>query len=104
MHVAIHPEQPSTSLVAALVAAGGSLAPVTDATAVADFEPEGGWALVVVELGEDPTAGLALARRVRDASSVPVLVVAARRHLPALAAGEFDDFVLAPLDPDEVAV
>jgi len=104
MNIAIHPESPSPALVAALVAAGGALVPVTDAAAVADLEPEGGWGLVVVELGEDPTAGLALARRVRDASSLPVLVVAARRHLPTLASGEFDDFVLAPLDPDEVAV
>jgi DNA-binding response OmpR family regulator len=104
MHIAIHPESPSQALVAALVAPGGVLVPVADAAAVADFEPDGGWGLLVVELGEDPTAGLALARRVRDASSVPVLVVAGRRHLPALAAGDFDDFVLAPLDPEEVAV
>jgi DNA-binding response OmpR family regulator len=104
MHIAIHPEQPSSALVAALVAAGGALVPVTDAAAVTDLEPDGGWGLVVVELGEDPTAGLALARRVRDASSVPVLVVAGRRHTTLLTTGQFDDFVLAPLDPDEVAV
>ncbi len=104
MNIAIHPESPSPALVVALVAAGGALVPVADAAAVGDLEPEGGWALVVVELGDDPTAGLGLARRVKDASAVPVLVVAARRHLPALAAGDFDDFVLAPLDPDEVTV
>ncbi|MBI5158418.1 MAG: response regulator transcription factor [Acidimicrobiia bacterium] len=104
MNIAIHPESPSPALTEALRAAGGALVSVPDAAAVADLEPEEGWGLVVVELGEDPTAGLTLARRVRDGSSVPVLVVAARRHLPALAAGDFDDFVLAPLDPDEVAV
>jgi DNA-binding response OmpR family regulator len=57
-----------------------------------------------VELGADPTAGLALARRVKDASPVPVLVVGSRRHTSHLAVGSFDDFVLAPLDPDELAV
>jgi DNA-binding response OmpR family regulator len=60
--------------------------------------------LLVVELGDDPAVGLALARRVKDASPVPVLVVAARRHTLDLSAHSFDDFVLAPLDPDEVAV
>ncbi len=104
MHIAIHPESPSPALVAALAAAGGAIVPVADAAAVADLEPDGGWGLLVVELGEDPTAGLVLARRVRDASAVPVLVVAARRQLPSLASGDFDDFVLAPLDPEEVAV
>jgi two-component system, OmpR family, alkaline phosphatase synthesis response regulator PhoP len=103
MNTAMHPEQPSSTLVDALRAAGCNLVPVVDAAAVADLEPAGGWALVVIELGDDPTAGLALARRVKDASAVPVLVVAGRRHLPALAAGDFDDFVLSPLDPDEVA-
>lgn len=104
MNIAIHPEDPSPALVAALTAARLSLIAIPDAAAVADVEPEGGWGLLVVELAEDPTTGLALARRVRDASSVPVLVVAGRRHLPSLAAGDFDDFVLAPLDPEEVAV
>jgi DNA-binding response OmpR family regulator len=104
VHAAVHPESPSPALVDALVAAGFTLAPVVDAAAVTDLEPEGGWALVVVELEADPTAGLALARRVKDASSVPVLVVASRRHTPGLAVGSFDDFVLAPLDPDELAV
>ena len=104
MHIAIHPEHPSPALVDALVAAGFTLVPVTDAAAVGDLEPEGGWALVVVELGDDPTASLGLARRVKDASAVPVLVVATRRHTAHLASNDFDDFILTPLDPDEVAV
>jgi len=102
--VAIHPEHPSTSLVDALVAAGFRPVPVADAAAVVDTEPEGGWALLVVELGDDPVTGLALARRVKDASPVPVRRPAGRRQAPELADGSFDDFVLTPLDPDEVAV
>jgi DNA-binding response OmpR family regulator len=104
MNIAIHPEHPSQALVDALRAVGGTPVVVVDAAAVADLEPAGGWALAVIELGDDPTAGLALGRRVKDASSVPVLVVAGRRHLPALTAGDFDEFVLSPLDPEEVSV
>jgi len=63
MNLAHHPERLSPALAEALLAAGFSLEPVTDAAAVIEAEPEGGWALLVVELGEDPTAGLALARR-----------------------------------------
>lgn len=104
MHVAIHPERMSASIVEALVGAGFRPHPVTDAGAVVDGEPEGGWGLLVVELGEEPTLGLALARRVKDASAVPVLVVASRRHTLLLGDGVFEDFVLAPIDRDEVAV
>ncbi len=73
MLVALHPEQPSAPLVEALLAAGCRPVPVADAAAVADQEPEGGWAALVVELGDDPTAALSLARRVRGDGGAPVL-------------------------------
>ncbi|OFW64996.1 MAG: hypothetical protein A2135_11820 [Actinobacteria bacterium RBG_16_67_15] len=104
MNLAHHPERLSPALAEALLAAGFSLEPVTDAAAVIEAEPEGGWALLVVELGEDPTAGLALARRVKDASGVPILVAAPRRHIAELRGAFCDDFVLTPLDPEEVAL
>jgi DNA-binding response OmpR family regulator len=104
MNIAHHPERLSPALTEALIAAGFSLEPVADAAAVIEAEPEGGWALLVIELGDDPTAGLALARRVKDSAPVPILVAAARRHTAELHASSCDDFVLAPLDPDEVVL
>ena len=104
MLIALHPEQPSASLVEALLAAGYRPVPVADAAVVADQEPEGGWAALVVELGEDPTAALALARRVRREGSAPVLVVATRAQVGALAPEAGDDFLLSPIDPGEVAL
>jgi len=102
--IAIHPSNPSPSLVEALVAAGYRPVPIDDAAALSETEPAEGWGLLVVELGEDPTAGLAVARRVKDAGTAPVLVVAGRRHTNDLTDGVFDDFLLGPLDPAEVAV
>ena len=104
MLVALHPEQPSAPLVEMLLAAGYRPVPVADAAAVADQEPEGGWAALVVELGEDPTAALALARRVRREGSAPVLVVATRAQVGTLAPEAGDDFLLSPIDPGELAL
>ncbi len=104
MDVAIHPERASTSLVEALVAAGCRPVPVADAAEVVEAQPAEGWALVVVELGEDPAGGLAMARRVSAGGGAPVLVVAARRHAADLAGAVCDDFLLGPLDPAELAV
>ena len=104
MLVALHPEQPSAPLVEMLLAAGCRPVPVADAAAVADQEPEGGWAALVVELGEDPTAALALARRVRREGSAPVLVVATRAQVGALAPEAGDDFLLSPIDPGELTL
>jgi two-component system alkaline phosphatase synthesis response regulator PhoP len=104
MLAAVHPEQPSPRLVEALLAAGYRPVPVADAAAVADQEPETGWAALVVELGEDPTAALALARRVQREGSAPVLVVAGRARTATLAADAGDDFLLSPIDPAELAL
>jgi hypothetical protein len=65
MLIAIHPDQPSQALADALAAAGHRTVPVADAAAVAEQEPEGGWGVLVIELGADPEADLSMARRVR---------------------------------------
>jgi len=104
MLVAIHPEQPSAPLVEALLAAGCRPVPVADAAAVADQEPEGGWAALVVELGDAPTAALSLARRVRGDGGAPVLVVATRAQTASLPLEACDDFLLSPIDPGELAL
>ena len=104
MFVAVYPPGASASLVEALVGAGYRPVPIDDVAALAEREPADGWALMVVELANDPVVGLAIARRVKDAGTAPVLVVAGRDTVSDLADAVFDDFVLSPLDPLEVAL
>jgi len=105
MYIAVHPEQPSPSLIEGLLNAGFRPVPVVDVAALAEHEPEDGWAALVVELGDDPAPRLALARRAREAMDVPTLVVASRAQTADLPDGaEFDDFVLTPIDQDELAL
>lgn len=101
--IALHPPDASPALVAGLRDAGVELMSISDGAALAEAEPAGGWSLVVVELSEDPAAGLSLARRAREASAAPVLIAAPRRHAGILATTECHDFVLAPYDAAEVA-
>lgn len=105
MYAAIHPEQPSAALVEALLAAGIRPIPVSDVAGLADREPEEGWTVLVVELGDEPATDLALGRRAREAMDVPVLVVATRAQTAGLPDGDdFDDFLLTPLDGDELSL
>jgi DNA-binding response OmpR family regulator len=104
MDVAVYPPEPSASLVEALLGAGYQPVPVSDAAAVTETEPTDGWALLVVELDADPAAGLAMARRVHDSGTAPVLVVARRDHTDHLAGAVFGDFVLSPLDGSELEI
>jgi len=105
MYIAIHPEQPSPSLTEGLLSAGFSPVPVVDVAALAEHEPQEGWGALVVELGEDPATPLALARRARDAMDIPTLVVASRAQTAGLLDGaEFDDFLLTPIDNDELGL
>lgn len=104
MHVAVHPGSPSPDLIDALRAAGMTPVPVADAAAIAESEPAEGWVLVVVELGVDPEVGLSVARRVRSEASAPVLVAAPASAASDLAEGDFDDFILSPADPAELAL
>lgn len=104
MFVAVHPEEPSPALIDALEAAGARATPVGDAVSIIELEPADGWTALVVEAGHDPTAALSLARRVRDDGGPPVLLVIPRSQVARLPAEGYDDFLVGPLDPDEVAV
>jgi DNA-binding response OmpR family regulator len=105
MYAAVHPEQPSAALVEALLAAGIRPIPVADVAALTDREPEEGWTALVLELGDEPAADLAMGRRAREALDVPVLVVATRAQTADLPDGDgFDDFVLTPIDGDELGL
>jgi len=103
MLVAVYPAQPSAPVVEALLAAGYRPVPVADAGAVADQEPGGGWAALVVELGADPLPGLATARRVRREGGTPVLLVAGRAQVALAESTACDDLLLSPIDPAELA-
>jgi DNA-binding response OmpR family regulator len=100
---AVYPPHPSSALTEALLDAGIRPVPVEDAAAVAEQEPEGGWTALIVEVGDDPAA-TALARRVRDGGGPPVLVVVSRVDVADLPADACDDFLLTPIDPDELAL
>jgi DNA-binding response OmpR family regulator len=104
MHVAVHPSNPSPALVEALVGARLKPVGVDDALALTESEPNGGWHLLVVELGEEPAVRLALARRVKEAGLAPVLVVAEPRHHEDLVDAIIDDFILGPVTPVELAI
>jgi DNA-binding response OmpR family regulator len=104
MFAAVHPREPSQALTRALLEAGLRPVPIDDAAAVADLEPPEGWAVAVIEIGDEPEAALALARRISGDGTAPVLVVADRIRTRELLDAVLDDFVLSPIDPDELTV
>jgi DNA-binding response OmpR family regulator len=105
MFVAVYPHSPSVALIEGLIGAGFRPVPVTDASDVVDQEPAEGWAAIVVELGDDPQAAVAVSRRAKRSLGIPSLVVASRLQTSHLDDGEdFDDFVLSPIDADELGL
>ncbi len=105
MLVAVHPEAPAATLTDGLLEAGFRPVPVSDVGAIATGAPPEGWAAVVIELGGSPESAIAVARKVRDEGGAPVLVVASRAQIDELAETDaFDDFILTPLDPQELAL
>ena len=90
-------------LTEALTGLGASTAAVTDAAELADSQPEAGWDALVIDLGPDPTLGIAAARRAKEAIGLPVLAVADHASDVANVA-ELDDFIVTPLDPAELRV
>ncbi len=104
MFAAVYPHDPSAGLVTALLQAGIRPVPVSDASSVADLEPDDGWSVAVIELAEDPAVGLTVARRIHDEGAAPVLICANRTETQLLAEAVCDDFVLTPIDPGELAV
>lgn len=90
-------------LTEALSGLGVSSAVVSDAAELTDRQPEAGWDALVIDLGPDPTIGIAAARRAKESIGLPVLAVT--NHASDVAnVAEFDDFIVAPLDPAELRV
>ena len=90
-------------LTEALDGLGVSSAAVSDTAELTDRQPEAGWDALVIDLGPDPTMGIAAARRAKEAIGLPVLAIT--NHASDVAnVTEFDDFIVAPLDPAELRV
>ncbi len=101
MFAAVYPAVVSPELTDALRAAGVRAVPVPDVATMEELEPGEGWSVVVVEVGR--AAGAAFARRVTGVLDLPVLAVVG--SVDDLSAdGDFDDFVVAPLDSAELAM
>ncbi len=76
---------------------------LVDATDVVDRQPEAGWDALVIDFGADPARGTAIARRVEEALGLPILAVADLASDVADVA-EVADFLLAPINPDELRI
>jgi DNA-binding response OmpR family regulator len=94
---------PRPELSEALAGLAVSVAPVHDAAELADSQPEAGWDALVIDFGADPTIGIALARRAKEAIGLPILAVT--DHASHVAnVGELDDFIVTPLDQAELRI
>ncbi len=104
-YIAVYPEAPSPALTAALLSAGYQPVPIDGVAGAGNKEPEAGWAGAVVEIGGDPDIASAVASKIQEELAVPVLLVVDRTLTRELEGREgFDDFILTPLDPGELAV
>jgi len=104
-YVAVYPDSPSPPLTAALLAAGYNPVPIDSVGAASDKQPPVGWHGIVVELGNDPDTAATFAAKVREELDVDVMLVLDRTLTHELEHREgFNDFILTPIDPVELAV
>ncbi len=92
-----------SELSTALDGIGVSSVAVSDATEVTDRQPEAGWDALVIDLGADPARGIAIARRVHEALGLPILALA-DVAADIASVSEIDDFLLAPVNADELRI
>ncbi|MCP3973793.1 MAG: response regulator transcription factor [bacterium] len=105
MLLPIHPPDPSSSLLDAVVAAGFQPVPVTDIDDVIERTPEDGWAPAVIEVQRDLGAAVALAAKISDEARLPVLLVIDRTLTGEIASESgIADFILSPIDRTELRV
>ncbi len=105
MFVAVYPPTPSQALTGAILAAGHQPVPVASVADADSRSPDGGFAIALVELGDDVGVALGTAGKLRSELAVPVLIVADRTRTSDLRdEGEFDDFILSPIDTTELTV
>lgn len=105
MLLPIHPPDPSSSLLDAVVAAGFQPVPVTDIDDVIERTPDEGWAPAVIEVQRDLGAAVALAAKISDEARLPVLLVIDRTLTGEIASEPgIADFILSPIDRTELRV
>lgn len=105
MFVAVFPPTPSQALVGAILAAGHQPVPIDSLSDLSSRSPQGGFAVAIVEVNDDLGLPLGMASKLQTDEELPVLLVTDRTRTGDLRdeAG-FDDFVLSPIDPTELAV
>jgi len=89
-----------TELLAAL---GLQATSAADAADLLDRQPETGWDVVIVDLGDDPVRGAATVRRLYESLGLPILAIADLADDVA-ALTELDDFIVAPVDGEELRI
>jgi two-component system, OmpR family, alkaline phosphatase synthesis response regulator PhoP len=102
----VFPDPAPAELVRTLDLAGYGWAGIGGADAVADKEPEEGWAGAVVSAVEDAEGAWAVCRalRKRDEPIEPLLVVVSGAQLGELDTRDelYDDFIIGPFHPREL--
>jgi two-component system, OmpR family, alkaline phosphatase synthesis response regulator PhoP len=102
----VHPDPPPPELAQALDLGGYAWKAVSDDTAAARLEPDGGWGGAVIVVGDDAEAAFALARSVRkrDVPLEPLLLLVSGARLSDLDLRDelYDDFCLNPFHPREL--
>jgi DNA-binding response OmpR family regulator len=102
--VALFPSECSEALASALAIAGLSPVPVASLDEVV-AESAGDWAVLVVELGDEPMRRLRHIGEVAEAAGLPVLAVVEAAHFPLVEqATGVADLVTSPPDPAELGL
>ena len=96
--VALFPPHAQPALTDALLAEGFRPVPVTSAADVIDRQPQDGWALLLLDLGEDAHKALEVGAEVAALAGVPVFALAKGAQLSDVAdAGFLADFMVTDL-------
>ncbi|VAW07638.1 hypothetical protein MNBD_ACTINO01-2573 [hydrothermal vent metagenome] len=104
-YIAVYPEAPSPALTGALLSVGYQPVPIGGVGEAGTKEPESGWAGAVVEIGSDPDIAASVASKIQEELAVPVLLIVDRTLTRELDDRDgFDDFILTPIDPIELAI
>ena len=101
-----YPRPPVAELTRALNDSGYLWTAIDNHESAIKLEPTGGWAGAIISAVEDPEAGIALCRQLRDGEEPvsPLLLIVSADRFKGLPSSEdlFDDFMLASASPAEI--
>ena len=103
MTLALYPDSPSADLAAALQSA--AIEPIYLTTEDLEKTDEAAnWALVLVELGDEPLRRLRQVRHLQEDTGVPVVLAIERSQISLISEENIDvaDFIVLPADPLEL--